>query len=97
MMNDCSWLTLAIFVLGLVALLGFMMTKTQGFGRYSTSTLLLILVLVFSTLLYVSGKVDEQTLANLMFAIVGFAGGLFTSKDKSEPVDETNKVDEVKK
>lgn len=94
-MGDCNWLTLSVFVLGLVALLGFLVTKTKGFGRYSTSTLLLILVLVFSTLLYASGKIGDQVLANLLFAVVGFAGGLFSSRDKSEPNENPKEKDDI--
>ena len=80
-MNESNWLTFAVFVIGFVALLGFFSKQKPGFGPYSTSTLLLILVLIFSSLLYVGGKIGDQLLANLLFAVVGFAGGLFTRKD----------------
>ena len=84
-MDANCWLTLAIFTVSLVALIGFLITKTKGFGRYSTSTLLLILVLMIASLLYSNGKLSDQVLTNLLFAIIGFAGGLFTSKDSTEP------------
>ena len=39
-------LLVAIFLLGLAALIGFFYTKTEGFGRFTTSTFLILLVLV---------------------------------------------------
>ncbi len=78
-MNE--WLMLGIFVIGTGALLGFFMTKTEGFGKYTTSALLLILVVTLSALLYVGGKIKSETIANIIFAVFGFAGGLFTGKD----------------
>lgn len=72
---------LAIFILGSASLIGFFWTKTEGFGRFTTSTLLIILVLIISALLYTGGQLEGQVMANVLFAIFGFAGGLFTSED----------------
>lgn len=72
---------LAIFILGSASIIGFFKTKTEGFGRFTTSTLLIILVLIISALLYSSGKLEGQVMANVLFAVFGFAGGLFTSKN----------------
>lgn len=82
-MNQESWLMLGVFVIGLAALVGFFMTKTKGFGRFNTSTFLILLAVVISALLYAAGKLDGQIMANLMFAVIGFAGGLFTGKEQS--------------
>ena len=73
-------LLVAIFLLGVAALIGFFFTKTEGFGRFTTSTFLILLVLVISSLLYSAGKLESQVMANVLFAAFGFAGGLFTSK-----------------
>ena len=89
-MDNCYWLTLAVFTIGLVALVGFFITKSKGFGRYATSTFLLILVLVLASLFYSSGKLEGQVISNILFAVVGFAGGLFTSKDSCAPKDSNN-------
>jgi uncharacterized membrane protein YoaT (DUF817 family) len=80
-----AWLLLAIFVVGLVALIGFFVTKTKGFGRYATSAFLLLLVVVLSALLFAAGKLEGQILTNILFAIIGFAGGLFTAKEPTAP------------
>ena len=67
-----------VSLIGAGALIGFFWTKTEGFGPHTTSTLLLILVIVFSALLFLTGKLGDDKIVNLFFAIVGFAGGLFT-------------------
>lgn len=82
-MDNNAWLTLGLLVLGVVALIGFFCTKAKGFGQYATSTLLLILVLIMSTLLFAANKLTSESLLNIFFAIIGFAGGLFTSKDSN--------------
>jgi len=82
-MDINAWLLLSVFVIGLVSLIGFFVTKTKGFGRFATSTFLLLIVVVVSGLLYTAGKLDAQVLANIFFAVIGFAGGLFTSKEPS--------------
>lgn len=76
-----EWLTLGVFVIGAGALVGFFVTKTEGFGKYTTSTLLLILVVTISALLYTANKIEGDTMANIIFAVFGFAGGLFTGKN----------------
>jgi len=75
-MDITAWLLLAVFfVVGLVALIGFFYTKTKGFGRFATSTFLSVLVVVVSALLYAAGKLKGEVLANIFFAVIGFAGG----------------------
>ncbi len=87
--NNC-WLLLSIFVIGTVALIGFFVTKTKGFGRFATSTFLLLLVVILSGLLYAGGKLDAQLLANIFFAVTGFAGGLFTGKFETVPIQKSD-------
>ena len=83
-MTATNLLMMAIFILGAGALIGFFKTKTDGFGRFSTSVFLILLVVVISALLYAGGKLESQVMANVLFAVFGFAGGLFTSKDGNE-------------
>ena len=85
-MDTVNWELIAIFVLGIVALAGFFYSKTKGFGRFSASTLLMLLVLITSALLYAAGKLDSHIIANVFFAVIGFAGGLFTGKE-TERID----------
>lgn len=78
-------LILGVLVLSLVALIGFFITKTKGFGRFSTSSLLLLLIVLISALLFVAGKLDGQIVSQIFFAVIGFAGGLFTGTDYDKP------------
>ena len=76
-----EWLMIAIFIIGAGSLIGFFKTKTEGFGRFATSVLLIIIVLTIASLLYAGGKLEGNVMANVLFAVFGFAGGLFTSKN----------------
>jgi len=84
-MDTAAWHFWAVFFIGFVALIGFFGTKTKGYGRFASSTLLLVLVVVVASLLYMAGKLDSQVLANIFFAVIGFAGGLFTGKEIDAP------------
>lgn len=75
-----EWLMIAIFIIGAGSLVGFFKTKTGGFGRFTTSVLLIIIVVTIASLMYAAGKLDGNVMANVLFAVFGFAGGLFTSK-----------------
>lgn len=82
-MDQSQWLLLAVSILGLLALGGFFYTKKEGFGPHATSTLLLIVVLILSAMLYASGKLSAESVVNIFFAVIGFAGGLFTKEQTS--------------
>ena len=71
---------IGVFVIFAGTLIGIFWTKTVGFGKYTTSVLVLTLVLFTATLALVLGRVEWVSLANLLFAIAGFAGGLATAK-----------------
>lgn len=74
----------AIFVVGLVALVGFFWSKKGGFGPYNTSTLLILLVLIISALLVASGKLTADLMTNILLAVLGFAGGLFANTQSNQ-------------
>ena len=57
-MEITTWLLLSIFVVGIVALVGFFVTKTKGFGRFATSSFLLLLIVIVSSLLFAADKLD---------------------------------------
>ena len=80
-MTTNEWLMLAIFIFGAGSLFGFFKTKKEGFGRFTTSALLLILVVTVSAMLFAGGKIESAAMINVVFAVFGFAGGLFTGKD----------------
>ena len=61
-------------------IVGIFRTKTPGFGKYTTSALLLTLILFVAAMALVQGKVEWTPMANILFAIAGFAGGLITAR-----------------
>lgn len=80
---NVDWLLLAVFVIGVTALVGFFATKTRGFGRFATSAFLLLLVVIISALCCAGDKLDAGVFSNLLFGVVGFAGGLFSRKERN--------------
>lgn len=64
-------------------LVGFFWTKTTGFGPFNTSTLIAILVLLVATVAFVSGKFSGDDLSKILFALVGFAAGMFSKGKES--------------
>lgn len=71
--------TLAV-VFGVV-LIGIFRTKTPGFGRYTTSLLLLVLVVFVAALGFSAGRIEMHPFLNLLFAVAGYAGGLITARE----------------
>ncbi len=59
----------------------------SGFGQYNTSVLIVVLVLFVATTFVLFGKVEWQSVANLIFSIVGFAGGLLAKKSGKDSDD----------
>jgi hypothetical protein len=79
---DIQLATLAVIALLFGgALIGFFLTKTDGFGKYTTASLLFILVLFIAATAFFQGKVETASFINLLAAVAGFAGGLFTAKE----------------
>jgi len=74
----------AIICLGLISVVGFFWTKTKGFGRFTTATLLILLVLIISSLLALNDSLDKNVIGNILFAIMGFSGGLFIKESKND-------------
>jgi len=62
-----------------VALIGIFLTKTAGFGKYTSSLIILVLALFVASLFLIIGKVDAAQFMSLIFAAVGFAGGIITN------------------
>jgi hypothetical protein len=62
-------------------IIGIFRSKTPGFvGKYTTSALLLTLILLVAAMALVQGKVEWTPMANILFAVAGFAGGLITTR-----------------
>lgn len=81
-MEPTSMVIVAIVLLGSIALIGFFKTKTDGFGKYNTCTLVLLVVFVLCTLLLSAGRMSGETFGHAVMAIIGFAGGLVVAREK---------------
>jgi uncharacterized protein YebE (UPF0316 family) len=79
-MEKDSIALVGLTVVGLGTVAGFFYTKTAGWGKYSTSTLVLVLALFIAAILLVLGKLESSSFANVLFAIVGYGGGLIAGK-----------------
>lgn len=55
---------------------GIFWTKTKGFGKFSTSLVLLASILFTCAILFAAGKIEGPIFMNIVFAIAGYAGGL---------------------
>ena len=78
-----EWVLVSVVAINLVALIGFFFTKQSGFSNSSTSTLLLLLVVGSGGILLASGSLPgelRQVFANIFFAVIGFAGGLYAGR-----------------
>ncbi len=90
-MTEQLWLGLGIFILGAGSIAGIFLTKSPGWGRFTTSVLLLALVLFVSALCLAFEKLESSVFANVLFAVAGFAGGLLANKKApSNPTVETD-------
>jgi len=82
MMSDANVVpTIAVTTIALVAFGGFFWTKTPGFGRFATSTLLLIYVLSLAAVCFTAGQISDAAFVNVLLTTIGFAGGLFATKE----------------
>ena len=79
-MQAQDYISLGVILVFAAAIVGIFSTKTPGFGRYNTTALLLALVLFVAAMAFLQGKVEWSPMANILFVVVGFAGGLTAAK-----------------
>ena len=68
----------------LTVLLSIFWTKTKGFGKYTTSLLLFIVVLFLSAFSLLLGKISQEIFANILLTVTGFGGGLLCARKLNE-------------
>jgi len=87
-MTTESLLIVVLALLAIVTVIGIFATKTKGFGRYSTSLVLLSSALFLGALFLAIGKIEGASFMNILFAVAGYAGGLIApSKETSGKPD----------
>jgi uncharacterized membrane protein YoaK (UPF0700 family) len=75
----------ALTIFAAITMIGIFVTKTKGFRKYTTSLLLLVIVLFLGSFFLVLGKIESSMFANVLFAVAGFGGGLLSAKKLDEP------------
>ena len=70
----------AIVIVTIVILIGFFKTKTDGYGPYNTTILLIIPVFSFATLAFFSEKIPVEIWLNIATGIVGFVVGTIATR-----------------
>jgi len=71
---------ICLAALGISTIVGIVWTKTPGWGKYSASTLILAIALFVAAILSLLGTLEGSWFLNILFAVVGYAGGLITSR-----------------
>ena len=79
-MDTNTWLLIAVSVIGIATLVGFFTTKIEGYGKFTTSIFLMLVVIIFTALFFAAGKIQVEFLSNILFAVIGYAGGLIVAK-----------------
>lgn len=77
---DSTVALICLTIFGTITLLGIFWTKSEGFGKYTTSLLLLVLILFLSSFFLLLGFISPGMFINIIFAITGFGGGLLSAK-----------------
>ncbi|MET0001094.1 MAG: hypothetical protein ABW125_17005 [Candidatus Thiodiazotropha lotti] len=79
-MNELMWPIIGLTAFSVATMVGIFFTKTPGFGKYTTSVVLLSIVLFTSAFFLLFGLIKSDTFANVLFAIAGYGGGLINGK-----------------
>ncbi len=81
-MPDRLIITVLLLGIFLAVLYRFFDTKTEGFGPFTSTTLLMILSLMVVSVLFLIGAMDSDDITKVILTIIGFVGGLLVGRDK---------------
>lgn len=82
--SSTDWAIIGVVLFGIATMIGIFTTKTPGFGKYSTSVVILTVIVFVASIFLLIEKISAQIFANILFAVAGYAGGLINgSKDGS--------------
>lgn len=79
-MDTTALQIIGLTVFAVATMIGIFITKTPGFGKYSTSVVLLSVVVFVASFFLLFGTISSQVFVNILFAVAGFAGGLINAK-----------------
>ena len=69
-----------ISVVSIVALAGFFWTKTEGFGQFTVTALVLLVAVSLTAILAAAGKIADDNTTSILLAVIGFSSGLALRK-----------------
>ncbi len=82
-MENLMWPVIGLTIFSVATMVGIFLTKTPGFGKYSTSVVILAVIVFIASFFLLFGLINSQTFTNILFAVAGYAGGLINaSKEK---------------
>jgi hypothetical protein len=81
-MENLMWPVIGLTVFSVTTMIGIFSTKTPGFGKYSTSVVILTVIVFIASFFLLFKLISSQVFANIIFAVAGYAGGLINGKDK---------------
>ena len=67
-----------------ITVVGIFLTKTAGWGKYTTSLLLLVVILFLASFFLATGRITDVMFMNVLFTTAGFGGGLLSAKKLDE-------------
>lgn len=79
-MSTIEFSIIGLTLFASITMVGIFRTKTPGFGRYSSSLVILLSVVFVASLFLLLDQLTSQIVGNLLFAIAGYAGGLIGGK-----------------
>ena len=79
-MTDLAWQVVGLTIFSVATMAGIFITKTPGFGKYTTSVVLLAVIIFVASFFLLFGFINSQIFANILFAVAGYAGGLINGK-----------------
>ncbi len=90
-------MVLIFLILGMMVFFGFVLdgffkTSKGGFGRFTSSTLIIIIVLMVSLIALLLGGINGDDITKIILAIIGFVAGVVAGKEasRSESSDDTS-------
>ena len=88
-------LIIGVLVLGifLFTLCRFFNTKLPGYGPFNTSTLIITLALMVALASFLVDGVTGDDITKIIFAVIGFAGGIFSAKSEKKPKKKNDEQD----
>ena len=82
-MENLMWPIIGLTIFSVSTMLGIFLTKAPGFGKYSVSVIILLVITFIAAYFLLFGLITSSIFANVIFAVAGYAGGLINANRES--------------